>query len=195
MLAMVWPSPDNPTAVHFVADVHDTPRRLLLGGPLGLGVVWIVQLVPSQRSANVPPLPMLGPDSPTAVHAVADVHETAFRLPPLGVVWVVQVLPSQRSASPPDPTAMHAVADVHETPFRLTPLGVAWIVQVLPFHRSASVTWLLLSSPTAVHAVADVHDTPFSRLTVVPLAVGVVWIVQVLPSHRSASGLLLLPLM
>ena len=140
---MFWESPDHPTAVHAVAEVHDTPRRLLLGGPLGLGVVWIVQLVPSYRSANVPRLPMPGPVSPTAVHALADMQETAFRLPPLGVVWIVQVLPSHRSASPPNPTAMHAVADLHETPFRLPPLGVVSIVQVLPSHRSASCPQLL----------------------------------------------------
>jgi hypothetical protein len=75
---------------------------------------------------------------PTAMHAPGDVHETAFRLPPLGVVWVVQVLPSHRSATVApllDPTAMHPIADVHDTPFRL-PATVEgfWPVQVLPFH-------------------------------------------------------------
>jgi hypothetical protein len=81
--------------VHAVADVHDTPDRLLTVGPLGLGVVWIVQLEPSQRSANGPPLL-----SPTAVHAMADAHDTADRMPPplgLGVLWTVQ----RRSSAPP----------------------------------------------------------------------------------------------
>jgi hypothetical protein len=32
------------------------------------------------------------------VHAVADVHETPFKLPPPGVVWIVQLDPSHRSA-------------------------------------------------------------------------------------------------
>ena len=87
------------------------------------------------------------------MHAVADVHETPFRLTPLGVAWIVQVLPFHRSASVTwlllsSPTAVHAVADVHDTPFsRLTvvPLavGVVWIVQVLPSHRSASGLLLL----------------------------------------------------
>ena len=39
--------------------VHDTPDRLLLVAPDGLGVGWIDQLVPSQLSANVSVLPAL----------------------------------------------------------------------------------------------------------------------------------------
>jgi hypothetical protein len=144
-----------PTAVHAVAEVHDTPDKLMLAAPLGVGVVWIVHVLPSQRSASVPPLP-----DPRAVHAVADVHETAFRVtPPFGVAWIVQVRPSQASASvrseqlnpqkPIDPTAVHAVAEVHDTPFRLIAaplgLGVVWIVQVRPSQRSASVPVPLLA--------------------------------------------------
>jgi hypothetical protein len=83
--------------VHAEAEVHETADRLLLVAPLGVGVVWVVQVLPSQNSASVAPAPLF----PTAVQAVADVHETAFRLPPLGVgvVWVVHELPSPRTAS------------------------------------------------------------------------------------------------
>jgi hypothetical protein len=43
----------DPTAVHAVAEVHDTPKRLLVVAPLGLGVGCIVQALPSHRSARV----------------------------------------------------------------------------------------------------------------------------------------------
>jgi hypothetical protein len=80
-----------------MADVHDTPDRL--PPPPGEGVDSILQLEPSQRSANGRPLL-----SPTAVHDLADTHDTPDRLllgAPfgLGVVWIVQLTPSQRSAN------------------------------------------------------------------------------------------------
>jgi hypothetical protein len=128
--------------VHAADDVHETALR----PPPTLGVVWIVQVTPSQRCTL--------PD-PRAVHAVGDVHETAFKLPPPpeeGVVWIVQVLPSQYSANVPalpnglasqSPTAVHAVEDAHDTPdklLRIAPLGfgMAWIIQFAPSQRSAS---------------------------------------------------------
>ena len=45
-----------PTAVQALADVHDTPLKLLKAAPAGLGVDWIDQRVPFQRSASVSPL-------------------------------------------------------------------------------------------------------------------------------------------
>ena len=42
-----------PTAVHAVFEVHDTPYRKLSGALVALGVLWIVQLLPFQRSASV----------------------------------------------------------------------------------------------------------------------------------------------
>ena len=47
--------------------------------------------------------PLLGPQLPTATHAVSDVHDTPnsellFDLLGLGVVWTVQVAPFQTSA-------------------------------------------------------------------------------------------------
>ena len=44
-------SDDQPTALHMVADTHDTPSSVLFP-VLGVGTLWMVQLVPSQRSAN-----------------------------------------------------------------------------------------------------------------------------------------------
>jgi hypothetical protein len=65
-----------PTAVHAVAEVHDTPCREPLVPPLGSGGCIALQLKPSQRSAK-----STSPEDPTAMHAVADVHETPFRIP------------------------------------------------------------------------------------------------------------------
>lgn len=39
--------------MHADAEAHDTPLRKLPVAPLGLGVDWTVQDVPSQRSASV----------------------------------------------------------------------------------------------------------------------------------------------
>jgi hypothetical protein len=68
----------------------------------------MVQAVPSQRSANVTKAPLL-PDDPTAVQAVALLHETPASLfsiaidppPGLGVGWIAQLEPFQRSANVP----------------------------------------------------------------------------------------------
>ena len=68
-------------------------------------------------------------DSPTAVHAVGDVHDTLLRKvslyitpPGLGVRWIVHVKPFQLSASgsvTPErrkfPTAVHASGEVQDT--------------------------------------------------------------------------------
>jgi hypothetical protein len=93
--------------------------------------------------------------SPTAVQAVADVHETPLSSLPLapgkfGVVWSDQLVPFQCSArvislpmlSTEFPTAVHAMDDAHETPLSmLAPFGfgVVWIDQVVPFQLSARV--------------------------------------------------------
>ena len=119
----------------------------------GFGAFWIVQLTPSQRSANGP----LGPD-PTAMQAVVDEHETLFNALTalwVGVRWIVQLTPSQRSASccplPVKPTAIQAVAVGHETLFSwlstlVDGFGVARIDHSAPFHASASVRWMPIAS-------------------------------------------------
>jgi len=59
-----------------VAEVHETPERLFQAALVELGVVWIVQAVPFQTSASVEEVFALRLYAdPTAVHAVADVHE------------------------------------------------------------------------------------------------------------------------
>ena len=47
------PVPAEPTAVQAVADVHDTPFKVLVVAFFGLGVAWIFQVVPFQTSARV----------------------------------------------------------------------------------------------------------------------------------------------
>ena len=42
----------DPTAIHTLDAGHDTPRKLADFAPAGLAVVWIVQVVPFQRSAK-----------------------------------------------------------------------------------------------------------------------------------------------
>ena len=87
-----------------LADVHDTPASWLLSTPAGLGVDWIAQLLPFQRSANVITSPPLLREAPTAVQALAAVHDTAYSALPVapvgaGVRRIVQLVPSQTSAN------------------------------------------------------------------------------------------------
>ena len=120
------PVKNEPTAVHAFGAVHDTPLREGSDPPPGIGVLWMVQLVPFQASAQIWPVA-----EPTAVHAVAALQDTSLSwlvVEPagLGVCWTVQLLPSQRSASvswfpaglPENPTAVQAVAAVQDTPSR-----------------------------------------------------------------------------
>src|SRR3989442_1590459 len=80
--ARVSPVPElsklSPTAVHALAEVHETSLSKLSVDPAGLGVAWITQEVPFQRSAKVSPVPELSTFSPTAVHALAEVQDTAL---------------------------------------------------------------------------------------------------------------------
>ena len=79
-----------PTAVQAVLAVHETLDNSLFCTPLGLGVGWTFQRFPFQRSTSAIDEhrgPRLGsvttqpnPKLPTAVQAVADVHDTARRL-------------------------------------------------------------------------------------------------------------------
>jgi hypothetical protein len=123
-----------------------------------LGVVCTVQDVPFHRSASVSEAPDLLPDTPTAVQAVADLHDTASRLLPivpdgLGVVCTTQEVPFHASANasvapelfPYSPMAVQAAAELHDTPPRLlsmAPLGSGMVctVQEVPFQISANIT-------------------------------------------------------
>jgi hypothetical protein len=73
--ALIELSNEPPTAVHAVADVHDTPIRKLIGTPGGAGIGWTLQLVPSHLSAITRPALLF----PTAVHAEGELQETPFR--------------------------------------------------------------------------------------------------------------------
>ena len=142
--------------MHEVADGHDTPWRMALVDPAGFWVPWTVQLAPFQRSASVtspePPLRKL----PTAVHAVEEVQDTAFKNPVVfdgvDIGCTAQLVPFHPSASilvvdallMKSPTAIQDEAPEHDTPFSsLTSapieLGVAWIAQLAPLHLSASI--------------------------------------------------------
>jgi hypothetical protein len=86
-----------PTAVQAEDEVHDTEVRN--GDGPGLGVDWMLHAVPSHCSASVPRL-----ESPTAVHAVEDAHDTPDKPLPcapdgFGVDCTAQEVPFQRSAS------------------------------------------------------------------------------------------------
>jgi hypothetical protein len=93
----------QPTAEHAVADVQDTLTRVLLSEPFGLRVVSMDQAFPFHTSAKVALTLEAGPDHPTAVHSLAEAHETAvkalsaapFRL---DVGSIAQRVPSQASA-------------------------------------------------------------------------------------------------
>ncbi len=84
--------------------MHDTLFRTA-NLPVGGGVVWIDQALPSQTSASVCVYPFAVVRWPTASQAVAEVHDTLDSCAPraecgtVGVLWIVQLVPFQRSAS------------------------------------------------------------------------------------------------
>jgi hypothetical protein len=93
-----------PTAVQLVGAAHETSYRELAAAPAGLGVSWIDQVLPFQRSARVNAAPLLVWYSPTAVQLVGEVHDTCcsallVAATGLGVCWMAHVLPFQYSAS------------------------------------------------------------------------------------------------
>ena len=59
------------------ADAHATVSRRVPCAPAGLGVGWMLQVVPFHRSARLPAL-----DHPAAVHADGEVQATELRAPP-----------------------------------------------------------------------------------------------------------------
>src|SRR5215510_13570196 len=120
------PALEAPTAVHADAAAQDTLARK--PPPCGgLGVAWMVHLVPSHCSARVLALGVKALEPPAAVHADADVHDTPLRTSPpcggLGVAWMLHLVPFHRSArlTPmPEaltyvPTAMHQCAVGQDT--------------------------------------------------------------------------------
>jgi hypothetical protein len=140
-----------PTAVQADGEVHDTANRAY-PALFEVGVGWMLQAWPFQRSAIVPAkFPELSNTGPTAVQEVAEVHETPPRPLPaapagVGTCWTLHLVPSQRSAREPAgvfPTAVQAAAEVHETAFKTYPwlweVGVGWMRHTWPFQRSTFV--------------------------------------------------------
>ena len=191
----------SPTAVHAEGVEQETPLKKspFRSVPGGVTADCTVQVFPSDRSASSPVSVF-----PTAVHADAEVHETAPRkYPGLCEVddrWSVQVVPFHCSATVPSellpelskmaPTAVHATAEVHETPVRKligapAGAGTGWTLQLAPFHLSA-MTCPTLLFPTALQAFGDVHETAFKNAPGL-LEVGVGWMLQLVPFQRSVS--------
>ena|SRR5215467_11084316 len=89
-------------AVQASAEEHDTPKSWVVLTER-LGMAWMLQLVPFQRSASGRPELVRVPWSPTAVQAFAEVHDTLRRKlssapAGLGTSWMLQLVPFQASA-------------------------------------------------------------------------------------------------
>src|SRR5690348_820478 len=157
-----------------VADGHDTPFRMTAWPPAGAGVCWIDHEVPSHRSASGELLDALSSEDPTAMQALAEVHDTLLRKARAapagrGTGWMDHEVPFHRSASgpwppevtPPNPTPMQLLAEVQDTPARpLSPWPTAGgrIDHAVPFHTSASGTaGELPAIPTATHEIGRAH--------------------------------------
>jgi hypothetical protein len=69
------PLTNEPTAVQEAAELQDTALSWLLGAPLGLGAIWMVQVEPSLTSTRGPES-VVPEKAPTATQAVADGHDT-----------------------------------------------------------------------------------------------------------------------
>ena len=160
-------STSPPTAVQAVGDAHDTP----LNPPTPTSdIIWLDQVVPSQRAATTHDPREFPGTPPTALQAIGDAHDTpVMTLPALpGKVerWIDHRLPFQRAASmlrlPSRPTAVQTVVDAHDTavslPLAPAGLGDGWIDHLLPFQRSTRFP--SASYPTVVQALGDAHDTP-----------------------------------
>jgi hypothetical protein len=89
---------DTPTAMQNLPDVHDTPLSVASSAPTGLVVRWIDQRLPFQCSASGASRPRAN-FAPTALQAVADVHDTALSAPTPGERTTAQVAVVARAAS------------------------------------------------------------------------------------------------
>jgi hypothetical protein len=208
----VWPAlllKKLPTAVHDVADAHDTARKTTCVAPAGFGVLCLAQLVPFHRSARLSVARLASAKLPTAVHEVGALHHTAFRIPldvdGLGTTCIFQLAPSHPSASifgcpvlrVKLPTAVHEEAVEQETPFTWlccapVGLGVVWTAQLVPVDRSANVESGTpkprAKPPTAAHPAPATHDTAESCACIAPDCVAAVSSAQLVPFHLSTTG-------
>jgi hypothetical protein len=193
-----------PTAVHAVADEHDTPDSCAVPG-----MGWMVQAVPFHCSASgtADVTSSLVVENPTAVHTPAEAQDTPFRVLNANaagpaIACGCQLLPSQCSATGSQkssstlaecPTALQARAKAHDTELtnvKSDPtVGMGCSCHVRPFQRSASGTASLspsIEDPAAMHLLAEVHDTPLSAFPSDGV-LGVGSMAHRLPFQRSAS--------
>jgi hypothetical protein len=147
-----------------VLDGQETAKRTAKVS-LPVGVCCTDHLRPFQRTAPVPPRPVL----PTAVHATGELQEmasTGHR-----IRCDVHLEPLQRSTkfatvSVASPTAMQRFLRGQDTPVSSTPVlagaGGYCDDQAKPFQRSANgivVPSVASADPTAVQAVMDEHES------------------------------------
>ena len=119
--------------MHEVSDVHDSPESLA-ELPEGLGVGWIDQVVPSQRSANVKESSPLSLSSPMAMQDVFDVHDTRASL-----LWIAPARWGAARVDQSDPDQPSA-------------------------NMSSQPLTLQQDKPTVMQVVLDEQDTPLSQL-------------------------------
>jgi hypothetical protein len=92
-------------AVQVLAELQDTPDKVVSEAPEGFGVDWIVHVLPLNASANAEvtvPAPLMV--YPTAVQVEVAVHDTPSRALPeapegFGVDWTFQLVPFHASAN------------------------------------------------------------------------------------------------
>jgi hypothetical protein len=119
---------NSPTDVQAVTEVHDTAASTLAKARAGLGVRWIVHVLPLYTSPTTTGRSGTPSENPTATHAMGDLHETAvnvLRRAPVGsgVAWTVQLPPRSASTnvtwSPEllmsSPTAVQDLDALHDT--------------------------------------------------------------------------------
>jgi hypothetical protein len=170
--------PQFPTAAQNALDAHDTPDNPPPNpGPNAKTLVASIdQLEPSQRStsgAPTPPAASNGGAEPTAVQAVADVHDTPLRTlgrESAGFDWIDQRTPFQRSTSANDlpdlflkyPTATQALREVHDTAVRTLSLeaGFAASWRDPPDAEAAAV----VANSDGGHGILPVGGRRFSPL-------------------------------
>jgi hypothetical protein len=97
------------------AELHEMADRTLPGNEsasVGSGVGWMVQAVPFHSSASVKSVLALLWKNPTAVQAVAELHDTPLNWLTaagpgwLGVAWIVHTRPFQASAKASAPAGL-----------------------------------------------------------------------------------------
>jgi hypothetical protein len=175
---------NEPTAMQFLADVHDTANKVAITVPGGAGGLLSVHVLPFHFSASgAESLPPLVVKEPVAMQNFAVTQEIPDRLVlgPGGAGGTVgdHALPFQNSARGKllrpvkPPAATQFAADRHDTCTSgwapMVPAGnlTGTAFQLLPFQVSASgpptppnAIWL---NPTATQFFPDVHETPRRR--------------------------------